>query len=1134
MADPSPARPRRRGRRLLVRLGVVGLLLVVAAWIAPTVVAKTGLRQVVLSHIFTDLNGTVTAGSASFGWLSPVELRDVTVTDPTGRTALRAERITSSRTLLALALDQSDHGTFTIERAVLDVVCEPGVTNIEQTIANYLIDDGTPPRPQRTGMAVKAEQGRIILREPGSERERTLEPVDLAVTVPRSRAEPITLSISAGSPDPTPAGTASTVWEFSDDITLTVTAERFAAESLAPLIRRFEPGTDIAGRVSGRMAVRWGSDAQGATRARVEGRAVAAGLELAGPWLGVDRLKLQHVDMPCMLILEAGELRIEVADMTSDLGSASVAGTVDLDEPLDRLLARPGLKVDADVDVAKLAAVLPRLLRVRDGTELRDGRVSLHLASRAGSDGTTWDGKVYTTALHGVRNGQPIVWDAPLSAEFAGRMRADGLPVFDTLICRSDFAAVNARGSAEQFVAAANVDLDRLSSRLADFVDLGGLKLTGGAAVAVRSTMRPDGGFSLDSSARLTRFTVADSAGRGLSEPELLAEVRVSGRRDPSGPVWLDSADAILSAGEDRLTASLVEPVADARSARSGKLSARFAGDLARWRDRIGWLGVPQDWQVAGTGTVSGMVAFTADGVASERVTAKLANMRFRGNGLNIDERTLKAEAGTAWERRSGTIALANVRLSCETLGLSATRIDLKPVSSGGYALVGTAAVTTDINRLQRTLGLNAKPDATLSGMAKGIVALDTRVPLKFDTGLTIDRFALGPLARPTWTEPQLKVAAAGEYDEVTELIRFRTLKFERDGMVVDGYGTVSSVATTRDLELKGTLTYDLGMLEPQLKVYLGRDSQVIGMGSRPFSLSGRLAEGNIAALSGSAAVAWQSVRAYGFEVGPAELRGHLDRGTVTTTPVEAAFGGGKVRLEPSLKLTTPGYDLSFTRGRVVDKARLTPAVCADALGYALPAFANATRAEGLVSLDLSENVIPLADPDRAAVRGTLTVHSATVSPGPLITEIATLLGAKQTTLTLTSEQVVPVRLEDGRVYHENFAVHLGQSEIRTSGSVGLDGSLALVLDLPVPPRALERMLPNNPVVRDVLAKQRVKVPVSGTLQRPRLDPKVLDARVQDVVRSAAKSAADELLKKGQERLLEELRKKLDPPKKSD
>jgi hypothetical protein len=1061
MADPPPTRPRRRGRRLLVRLAAAGLLLLLAVWLAPVVVAKTGLRQAVLARVFADLDGTVTAGGASFGWFSPVELTDVAVADSSGRPILHAEHVTSSRTLLALAVDLSDLGSFTIERPVLEVVCEPGATNVERAIAKYLADDGTPPKPERTALAVRVERGRVVLKEAG-QGERVLEPLDLTVTVPRARSEPVTLAVSASTPGPAGPGTLGAECAFGDDTELKVTADRFAAESLGPLVRRFAPGTEVAGKFGGELSARWGSD-----RAAVEGRVEATGLELAGPWLGADRVRLLRAELPCKLTTERGEWRVEAAELNCDVGKLSVAGVVNPGEPADKLLARPGLTVGADIDVAKLAAVLPRLLRIKEGTELREGRVSLRLASKPGPDGTAWEGTVRTTALKGTRGGKPIAWEAPLAAEFAGRVRADGLPVFDKLQCQSDFVAVNARGSPEQFIAAANVDLDRLSARLAEFVDLGGLKLEGAAAVTVRSVGRPDRGFAADVTARLTRFTVAGAA-----------------------------------------------------------------------------------WQFGGDGSVTGVVAVTADRLNADKLTADLTGVRFRGAGLDVDERTLKAEAGLAWDRKSGAVALADVRVSCETAGMSARRLDLKPVN-GGYGLSGTAAVTADINRLQRALGLQTDPrgDDALGGLAKGTVGFDTAAAA-FEADLTVEKFALGPPAKPTWTEPSVKLTAAGGYDAAADAVRFRTLKLERDGFAADAKGSVAKLATSQDLDFDGALAYDLGKLEPQLKAFLGHGAQAVGKDSRPFKLSGRLAvggkpvavtagrsgqpagHGSLAGLNGSAAVAWRSVKAYGFEVGPAELRATIDGGTVKMSPVEAAFGGGKVRLEPTLRLDSKDYDLTFARGRVVERARLTPAACGDALGFALPAIANVARADGLVSFDLDENAVPLADPDRAAVRGKLTIHTATVSPGPLVTEVATLLGAKQTSLTLSAEQVVPVRLEGGRVYHENLSINLGQSVVRTSGSVGLDGSLALVLDLPIPPRALEQLLPKNPVLRDALTKQRIKVPVGGTLNSPRLDPKALDAAVAAAARGVAKDAAGELLKKGQEKLLDELQKKLGPPKK--
>ena len=70
----------RRLRRWIVAL----LLLVVVVWTAPWIVAATSLRNTVLESIFSDVRGTVSCKEASFGWFSPVELAELTITDEHG------------------------------------------------------------------------------------------------------------------------------------------------------------------------------------------------------------------------------------------------------------------------------------------------------------------------------------------------------------------------------------------------------------------------------------------------------------------------------------------------------------------------------------------------------------------------------------------------------------------------------------------------------------------------------------------------------------------------------------------------------------------------------------------------------------------------------------------------------------------------------------------------------------------------------------------------------------------------------------------------------------------------------------------------------------------------------------------
>src|SRR4051794_1897839 len=119
MPDPTPAKPPapKRKRRRWVRYTAGPLLLLgLLAWFAPSAVAHSGLLNQFLRGAATGLKGDVSAGGASLGWFSPVELRDVRVTDSQGRVLLAAPRVTSSKSLLALVRDRSDLGEFRIER----------------------------------------------------------------------------------------------------------------------------------------------------------------------------------------------------------------------------------------------------------------------------------------------------------------------------------------------------------------------------------------------------------------------------------------------------------------------------------------------------------------------------------------------------------------------------------------------------------------------------------------------------------------------------------------------------------------------------------------------------------------------------------------------------------------------------------------------------------------------------------------------------------------------------------------------------------------------------------------------------------------------------------------------------------
>ncbi len=1128
MADAvTPAvPPRKRGffRKMLRFALVLLVLLLPLAWFAPAIVANTGLLNTVLAKVGADLNGTVTADGATLSWFGPVDLRRVTIADADGNAVLVAESVSSSRTLLQLISDRGDLGTFTVANPTVEVTVANGSTNIETLIQKYLADT-TPAKPDRTPVGVELTGGTVVLREPAANTSHTLTGVELAVAVPKSRAEAITLTVAAGASD----GNLGVRAEFRNGGTVNLTAARFPVGTLAPLLHRFDPTTTAEGQLTADVALSWQTvDGQSPT-VGVDGTASALGVRLAGAWLGADTLALDSISAPCTLRYAGGVLAVEKSKLECDVGTVEFAGTLDTNADPEALANQAGLSLKASVDLATLAARMPKLLHIKAGTEIRSGTVSVEVASAAGKDGPSWTGTVATSKLTAVTDGKPVVWESPLAVTFAGRLRADNMPHFDSLEIRSDFLNANARGELEAFDVAVRADLGTLAAKLGEFADLGGWKLGGDATVRATAAKQPGGGFTVKGSTTCNDLVLADGGALNLNEPTVNVTYSAAAERTTDGRIRLDSADVGVTAGADKLAVNLLQPIPDARAWTSGEASVTLVGDLGRWQSRIGRLiHFPARWTLGGSGTVTGTARFDPTAYSVSPLALNLTDAVFRIPGaLDLNERRLFGKTQLRYDRASGVVAFTSSELTSNTLGATAPTIEVLPLPGGEYGVTGRVAIQTNLDRLQDTLLLQSKDGSdAVRGLAVGPVTFDvgSAVRVGFTADLTVTNFSVGPPAKPRWTEPTLTVKADGLFDLAADAVTFRSAQVGRDGLAVDAKGGIGKLSSTVALNLDGTLTYDLAKVEPTLKEYLGKTASVTGKGTKPFQLTGELAggkDGGLEHLGGNVTVAWRQAQAYGFDMGAAELGATLKDGIVYMTPVEATFGGGQVRVTPGVSLRGTAKDrfLNFAKGKIIDTAKLTPAACADAIGYALPAIANAAQADGTFSFDLDDSRIPFAAPSAGTVVGRLTVHQANVSPGPIVTQVLQAVGVKNTTVTLTNDNVVPIEFKNGRVHHRDFTMTVDGVTLKTAGSVGVDGTVKMDVEVPLSGKLAGLILPNNPRLRDALGKQSIHIPVTGTLTRPALDPNAFRGQLANLIRSASKDAAtgavEDIIKKG-------------------
>ena len=174
---------------------------------------------------------------------------------------------------------------------------------------------------------------------------------------------------------------------------------------------------------------------------------------------------------------------------------------------------------------------------------------------------------------------------------------------------------------------------------------------------------------------------------------------------------------------------------------------------------------------------------------------------------------------------------------------------------------------------------------------------------------------------------------------------------------------------------------------------------------------------------------------------------------------------------------------------------------------------------------------MPLADPKMARAAGRLDVQRATLSPGPMIEQLAAIVQqieavserkgllravtpSSNPLLSITDKQI-PFQVADGRVHHRGL-------EFVVDGRAGHGARARWVstrrwrshLEVPIQQKWLgkEKALQG-------LAGQMIRLPVSGTFKNPRIDERAVANFTQQLLETAASSIIGDEINKQLDRL---------------
>lgn len=205
--------------------------------------------------------------------------------------------------------------------------------------------------------------------------------------------------------------------------------------------------------------------------------------------------------------------------------------------------------------------------------------------------------------------------------------------------------------------------------------------------------------------------------------------------------------------------------------------------------------------------------------------------------------------------------------------------------------------------------------------------------------------------------------------------------------------------------------------------------------------------------------------------------------GILELTQTELSSPGVQGNAE-RLRINLERQELSGAATMVLHLDRMpapTRETAAKFLAYAVPPFASATDYCGAVLVNFQRIQMPMADASSAEIDGTMALKELTFTPGPMLRELALHL-SKPAAACAVKDGSAAFRVADENVHHANFLAAWGEGFLRSTGTVGFDGSMALVFE----------------VGSRTDAAQPRRIEIGGALGRP-----VIDRRAKSITHIA-------------------------------
>ncbi len=1141
-----------------------GVLLVTAVvGLLPVFLSSGWMQSLVLARLNERIPGTISVQSCSIGWQQELQCKNIVYDDAQQGTHVDIPALSGSHGLLALIVAPMNPGTFSVHDPVLMLPAFPATVQKKSAAAvqpnntSGSTGQGRPKSLTATsddapfwdklnvkvladGAVVKLVPGNqaasSIIRNGSLDARLTTGSIYFSMDLESGRGEG-TAAVSGFVNLPVRRG--GLLDTLISEINLHIMD--LEVEPLLALVPAQFNLPATRGELSSELLIK----AAGSGNLQISGTNMLRNITMSGGFFAEEHPSFKQINLDLDLQRDAGSgWRFPGMQVASDFGTLDLSGSVE-----GRTYT---VKGRGKLDLPVLFEQLPHLFKVQPDIRVEDGSMDITLdfvqdqQRFAGVVGAVIDN------ISGNRQGLPFSWNNRINLHLDGSME-NGKARIEALTLKAPFLDLEGRGELRDFSMHGTADLGLAGQEIGKIFQLG---WDCGGSLRLSLESKEDGNerYLVNS-----RVDIADLTLSRRGKPVLLSNpLTFSSQLTTPAHFPLVRSEAMNLVFDFSSWPGKVNGEVNNVYRKDGLISAGYqfhsALQLGRLTDLLhnGEMLNP-DTTLTGTANIQSsgyvednrLVVRELDGRVDDFIMYQQGKM-YQDSLIHLfttapvvdddvaqavraldlaDSAALYFTGGggcTMFDPAEHRLILRDLKLTSDLVDINVARLaveDLQKLPAGlSLKLAGKTDLTALTPILQQYGFLSPVQMVDGTGSFTMDLAADNEKSYAGSVQVDCRQASFSQDGKMLLTDETVHCSSRFQGNPATGDIDFDQLTFQSSPLNLKARGRLQRSGKEPYFSLKGDMTPDFSSLIPLLNNLYATDIKAAGRQQQPFSLHYPLAvagEDNYRRMQFSTAFNADYLSTSGIDLQKPVMPVSMENG-ILQAMVTAEINNGVLKVSPRLDLTLSPPLLTLPEAeQVLTKVQLEGPLIDDVLQRINPVFGLLARPVGTISAEMNHFSWPLvaegaADADFSTV---LHVGEIELAADGVLHEILVMAGLGEEPLTLQQSEIT-CNGAQGRISCTPLQILAADSEMTLEGSVGFDGSLDYLLEIPVTNRLVGKE------AYRVLKGTTLKVPIRGSSEQAIFDPAALSRAISDLLGQAADKAAGRVIEEQVDKIL--------------